>query len=277
YKLKGFLEEVGLDFKKHSLKKIPVAGEVREQIQLHIKSGNQPYIPGSSLKGAIRTALVSFFFESEGDKLIKKKGYIGEDIFGRYGNDILKYMLVSDTMPFQGDVLRIARFYKLNLESKKSTIPVIKEVIAQGSVSTFTIKTIAKKGEVEDKFSFLYEGNEESLLGIINTYSQKNIEIELEQLQKHRGNQLKDIEEFYINLLDTVIKADHSKEAYLRIGSGKTFYDNTIAQKLSKHLLCQVIRRNYNKVDVNSFPITWTIIIEGFCIEVPGWIRISKE
>jgi CRISPR/Cas system CSM-associated protein Csm5 (group 7 of RAMP superfamily) len=276
FKLKGFLEKAGLDYKKYALRKIPVTDEVKEQIQLHIKSGSQPYIPGSSLKGAIRTAIISFLFGGSEERLKNKRNYIGEDLFGSYGQDVLKYLVVSDTMPFQEKDLGIATFHKLNLESKKTSIPVIKEVISRGSVSTFSIKTKAKKGEVKEQFTFLQEGKEDSLLGIINEYSRKNIEIELEQLQKYRGDEIKDIEEFYSSLFQVVTKAYSTKEAYLRIGSGKTFYDNTIAQKLSKDFLQQVITKNFKKANIKYFPKTRTVIREGLYQRVPGWIRISK-
>lgn len=275
FKLKSFLEGNGLDYKKYTLRKIPVTEEIKEQIQLHIKSGNRPYIPGSSLKGAIRTALISLFFSSE-ESLKGGKGYIGEDIFGRYGEDVLKYLLVSDTMPFSEDDLGIARFYKINLETHKTDIPVNKEVIKQGSVSTFSIKTKAKKGEISEQFTFLLEDNEEALLGIINNYSQKNIEIELSKLQTYSGEETKELKEFYNSLLQAVTQSDPTKEAYLRLGSGKTYYDNTIAQKFSDGFLQQVIKSNFKKAKRNIFPKTRTVIIDGSFKVVPGWVKLTK-
>lgn len=276
FKLKSFLEGNGLDYKKYALRKIPVSEEIKEQIQLHIKSGNQPYIPGSSLKGAIRTALISHFFSAE-KNLKDGKGYIGEDIFGKYGDDVLKHLLVSDTMPFPEDELRIAIFYKINLKTKKTDIPVIKEVIKRGSVSSFSIKTNAKNGEIREKFPFLVEGNEETLLGIINNYTQKNIEIELNHLQHNHGEETKDLEEFYSCLLQAVTQADPANEAYFRIGSGKTYYDNTIAQKFSDDFLHQVIKHNYKKAAPNFFPKTRMVIIDGSSKIVPGWVKITKN
>jgi CRISPR-associated protein Csm5 len=275
FKLKSFLEGNGLDYKKYALRKIPVSEEIKEQIQLHIKSGNQPYIPGSSLKGAIRTALISHLFSLE-KNLKGRKGYIGEDIFGKYGEDVLKHLLVSDTMPFPEEELRIARFYKINLETKKTDIPVIKEVINRGSVSDFDIKTKAKNGEIREKFPFLLEGNEETLLGIINNYTQKNIEIELNHLQHYSEEETKALEEFYNRLLQAVTQTNPAKEAYLRIGSGKTYYDNTIAQKFPNDFLHQVIKNNFKKADPNFFPKTRTVIIDGSSKNVPGWIKITK-
>ena len=166
FKLKAFLDDAGLDYKKHALKKIAVSDEIKEQIQLHIKSSGLLYIPGSSLKGAIRTALISSLF-TDSEDVYKKKKYIGEDIFGRFGDDELKYLLISDTMPFSPKSLGIAKFYKFNLKKSETDIPVIKEVIYPRSSSTFTIKTKAKKGEVKEKHTFLQAKKKDYCWGLL--------------------------------------------------------------------------------------------------------------
>ena len=38
----------------------------------------------------------------------KTKKNIGEDIFGRYGDDVLKYLHVSDTLPFRQEDLELS-------------------------------------------------------------------------------------------------------------------------------------------------------------------------
>jgi len=133
---------------------------------------------------------------------------------------------------------------------------------------------------VKDDFAFLQEKQEDALLKIINEYTLKNITTELEQLQKHKSDEIKDIEEFYDNLLQTVKEADWTREAFLRIGSGKTYYDNTVAnaiiERLSKEDLQDLIRRTFKNADANFFPKTRTIIMQGFYKKVPGWIKISK-
>ena len=188
----------------------------------------------------------------------------------------MKYLCVSDTMPFSEKSLGIAKFNKFNMKKNQSDIPIIKEVISPGSRSTFTIKTKAKKGEIKEKHAFLQAGMESLLLGIINEYTKKNIQIELEQLQRCKNSEVKDLKSFYTTLLQKVKNADDSNEAYLRIGSGKTYYDNTIAQKLSKETLQKIIENNFKRADINFFPVTRTVIIEENTKKVPGWVRISK-
>ena len=97
--------------------------EVQEQIKdMH----DRPYIPGSSLKGAIRTALLYAGF-AERDKVFKMrdvgekakfaaKGYEQDLLVGKYqgtGNqdpyyDLLRAMQVSDSTPADASGLRLA-------------------------------------------------------------------------------------------------------------------------------------------------------------------------
>lgn len=286
FKLKSFLERVGLDFEKYSYKKLPASEEIREQVQLHVKSAGQPYIPGSSLKGAIRTALLTHFLSLEDEQLMKyiaeeerkSRGffrYIGQDQFGKFNEDKLKYLQVSDSLPFNQEGLKIVKFYKYNLKSGSLTIPIVKEVIVSG-VSTCRIKMSAKKGEINGKLSLLLAGNEAALLEIINKYASKNVAMELEQLERFTNEETREMEKFYRSLLESIKSADKAKEAYLRIGSGKTYYDNTIAQKLSSKTKKEIITRNFRRANPNAFPITRTVILDGGKKEVPGWVRISK-
>ncbi|NLZ53009.1 MAG: type III-A CRISPR-associated RAMP protein Csm5, partial [Thermoanaerobacteraceae bacterium] len=276
-RLKGFFENMGLDFKNFASKKIPVEGEIKEQIQLHIKTGSKPYVPGSSLKGAIRTAIISYFFTENSERNIKNsKEYIGQDIFGRYNEDILKFLQVSDTTPFGEEDLGIAKFFRYNLETDKMGIPVIKEIIPTKRASTFTIGSKAKEGKIDTRFKFLEEGKEKSLFEIMNAYSRKNVENELKELKRSNNSELQDAKEFYAMLLDAVSTADSTKEAYLRIGSGKTYYDNTIARKLSKDFLEKIITNNFKKADANFFPQTRTLVLYKGQKQAPGWVKLEK-
>lgn len=212
FNLKNFLVEANLNYRKFVLQKIAVDAVIREEIQLNIKTGIQPYIPGSSLKGAIRTSLICYLYSGEEKGLKNKKNYIGEDILGKYSDDVLKHLMISDTQPFQEDALGIERFNRFNLENKKVTIPVVKEVIKEGSITHFRIKSKAGSSDLKGKFSFLQEGNEEELLSIINKYAKRNITIELDQLDKYSGEEINKLKDFYKRLLHDVKNVDEKKQ-----------------------------------------------------------------
>jgi len=280
FNLKGFLQDAGLDYKEYAVKKIPVSEEVKEQLHLHIKTGGMPYIPGSTLKGAIRTALISHLFSVEDEAVVmqqcQKQGYIGQNYFGSYGDDLLKNLLVSDTEPFQEQDLGIVKFNKYNLAKGKEQLTLVKEVINRGSFSSFTIKTTARKNRLAAKLWFLGEGHEEDLLPIINEYSRNNLALELKSLRRGLQNEVADLIEFCSQLLQSIENANPTKEAYLRIGFGKTYYDNTIAQKLSKESVRQIISKHFPKAAPGFFPKTRTVIMTQGRKEMPGWVRIIR-
>lgn len=78
-----------------------------QQIKEFIRDGfDRPYIPGSSIKGAIRTAVLSSIAQAMNEtdflKNVKNKGYITPNtleakVFGKNpNNDVFRYMRVSD-------------------------------------------------------------------------------------------------------------------------------------------------------------------------------------
>lgn len=71
YKLKNFFEDNGLNYKDFSYNKLSANEEITEQINRAVCSGIRPYIPGSSIKGAIRTAFIYRFFSKDKIDLFK--------------------------------------------------------------------------------------------------------------------------------------------------------------------------------------------------------------
>ncbi len=119
-----------------------------------VKTMDVPYIPGSSLKGAIRTAILwkavcedSSFVDSlrrEGDKRLNKKK-VGSDYFakllgtGESGRrpdakfDLLKFVEVSDMMPVpdQTDLLSIAGIVTYSQQRGGKLVPKPYQILAE--------------------------------------------------------------------------------------------------------------------------------------------------
>ncbi len=112
----------------------PETGEIREAIK---SIGNRPYIPGSTLKGAFRTALLSHMIDTD-DTLFKNKleylkklaqqpprgnprtqtpaKRIESDAFGKDPNhDLMRALQVSDTEPLESDSLEIGVAWTVTL------------------------------------------------------------------------------------------------------------------------------------------------------------------
>lgn len=114
----------------------PETTDIREAIK---SVGNRPYIPGSSIKGALRTALLSDMINNEENAKLKKdstehlnreidKGSrafrrnetpakrIEELAFGKDPNhDLLRALQVSDTEPLESDALAIETAWTVTL------------------------------------------------------------------------------------------------------------------------------------------------------------------
>ena len=148
----------------------PETTEIREAIK---SVGNRPYIPGSSIKGAIRTALLSDLINSDENKQLMDdslqhlnreidKGApprlrtenparkIEELAFGKDPkHDLLRALQISDTEPLESDALAIETAWTVTLNQNNQLEQKIEgntqyknyvEVIQGVKALTFTIK-----------------------------------------------------------------------------------------------------------------------------------------
>jgi len=98
----------------------------QDDIRTHIRNGmGKPYIPGSSLKGAIRSAIFNHIInqeripirindEREGRERFKKPNELEKDVFGDITNNLMHFIQVSDIVVPQ-DYLSIQHTKTFNL------------------------------------------------------------------------------------------------------------------------------------------------------------------
>lgn len=148
----------------------PETTDIREAIK---SVGNRPYIPGSSIKGALRTALLSDLINNaENEKLYNDSSqHLNREIdkgapsrrrqenpaqeiekaaFGKDPNhDLLRALQISDTEPLQSDALAIETAWTVTLNHNNELIQKIEgnteyknfvEVIQGVKTLTFTLK-----------------------------------------------------------------------------------------------------------------------------------------
>ena len=160
------------DFSTYSLlcAQSPETTDIREAIK---SVGNRPYIPGSSIKGAIRTALLWDLINSDKNKQLledsaahlnteierelpsrQRQEYparrIEELAFGKDPNhDLLRALQVSDTEPLEIDALAIEMAWTVTRNQNNELVQKIDgrteyknfvEVIQGGQTLTFTLK-----------------------------------------------------------------------------------------------------------------------------------------
>lgn len=112
---------------------------------------NQPIIPGSSIKGSIRTAILNYY-SNQVSRNIDDDRFLQKKILGykNVNEDYLKYLKVSDFLP---EKVNTKIVYAVNLKkdgSNTSTPYQISEVIETGSefegtISVINVNNIAKK------------------------------------------------------------------------------------------------------------------------------------
>lgn len=294
YTLKKLFADYHIDYQTVSKAQIPVKGELKaEAIMETIKSGTRPYVPGSSIKGAIRTALLYTHRKEEGytieqalsdlQQKKRQKAYIGDDLFGAFSKDILKYLHVSDTELLSDYDTEIVKTLRYHLKKHTLDIPAVKEVIPSGKRLTFRLQVKAKRNyhkNITNPFSYLLETDEKSgekeILRRVNTFTSDLLSRELNILKKYGEETVAPVIELYTGIINETMRLQEEQNgAILRLGSGKSYFDNTISQLFSDEEIRKMPLRRKNKKE-QLFPVTRAMIPNTVLHDsVLGWVKIS--
>ncbi|MBW9222472.1 type III-A CRISPR-associated RAMP protein Csm5 [Methanothermococcus sp. SCGC AD-155-C09] len=267
----------------------------RVQVEKFINQNGRYYVPGSSIKGAIRTAYIFDYYDKnigklvdilegdnknknaqyneKGEAVVKKAmGKIKDDSFkcnekgkavvegaiGGIENDFFKYLLITDSNYIDPNNFEFIETRRYNLEYKK-----------RGKSKLFgnkECKETLKKGsqftlELTIKKGFPKDFN--GIKNICNNFTRAIIEFEMNN--KYLTQYLKN---FYKN--EILNKLDNNGNGfYLPIGSGSGFLSKTIYLLLHKHnkdlnLIreCLPMRKSQKVNDYLDFPRTRVIDIK---------------
>lgn len=214
-------------------------------IRRHIHSAGRPYIPGSSIKGAIRTAMVYAFLEEtpEGHKFInrfiqqlnKPDKEQKQNIRSNFTNplkslldknpmsDPFKYVQVTDSDFIDYGNVSIEPAARYHLKKLSEDSPAWREAIADGAMTNFSIRFTAAKTQLTDGF-WQRLTDWDYIAQVLNQFSRASIENEINSLS---NDFFVEVKRFYSDLLRQLNQIQ-KHEAILRIGAGKTFFDNTV-------------------------------------------------
>lgn len=217
-------------------------------VKEHIKCGGA-YIPGSSIKGAIRTALMWSFLNADSNKDIlfdelgfwlnknkitnrdlKKIGdQISHKVFGEDAhNDILRVLRISDTGTIDLEHLEVS---EIKIVGNPQEIPVYVENLKTGTEATFDLyldedMLNTEKKELDFKNHKLREYiNKSKICEACNTFSKRVVEEHLRYLWENYNCE-STIDEF--ERLRSKIEGCGDNEAVLHIGWGGGWYSTTI-------------------------------------------------
>ncbi|HXL02586.1 MAG TPA: type III-A CRISPR-associated RAMP protein Csm5 [Candidatus Atribacteria bacterium] len=299
-----FFNEHGLSPRDFSRATIPVSFPNsitfgNRNLFLPTLTGGKPYIPGSSIKGAIRTALM-FDYIKNGDNgglghgatphlQDSRQVYTGSDIFclpdnkSRYPseNDALRFLQVTDTTPSPLESLRV---YALERKGgASSAIPALLLGFHPGTEMTFEVNILPgfEKANIPDYWKKFFRKGEVAILKAIKNYSVTLLRDETDRLKKRSDkppeNQL--LYDSYTRILsNTKNNIKQGGAALLRIGFGKTYYFNSIGYFLSDEEKKRY-EKNWKRVkSVSEFPITrWMIRTpDNQCLPA-GWSLIQEK
>lgn len=220
------------------------------EIKAFIKDGlfNKPYIPGSSLKGAIRSTVLSQWLKPDTDKR-----FADDNLIGKFENSWFRHLQVHDVQ-FESTDFIPTKLYNLGKDSDEwqgkwkkrggfngfseakfsktgfdtAYECVIPDTIAKLSINTDkAIPDRLPDSQNADKKVFFTDEKSEKLLITINDSTLIHLEKELKFFQKYdqAENSEKIIES--IEELIHLAKSFNGNKAILRLGSGSGFHAMT--------------------------------------------------
>jgi CRISPR-associated protein Csm5 len=275
----------------------PTAGGWTYSIQEHIKdSFAQAYIPGSSLKGAIRTAMAWRRLDSGAvhvqvgdlrpDSRFADDGVMGK-IFGDTPNlDVMRALHIADTEGVAaagGLALEVAAVYSLRadrLQPKGADFRSCVEVLPIGTVLTGSLRRddyllqgsgAAHLGLSEDRRAWFF--------GLLQHCSAFAEEVIVREQKFYAQHGLAGVAAFYRSLADELQARDQRREFLLDLGWGTGWLTKTVGLALDPGDLA-AIREQYHlgRSDHELFPKTRRLIERANVPELPlGWVKVRLE
>lgn len=181
--MENFKEFSAYEISTDSLKK-PKRGSLNE-IAMAMKDKNMdPYVPGSTLKGAIRLAIISELLHGEGVKKPSKYNFLDEYLRDRRKRDNyvtwkmkeiedraigvikekdinpFKYLQISDSDPISKDKLILSQKIDVGIDKSDNNISIYRESIRPGETIKFQMvlddRFIMDIEEIEDAIKYFF-------------------------------------------------------------------------------------------------------------------------
>lgn len=264
----------------------------RYNIKEFIKTIGKPFLPGSSLKGAIRTALIrgnnfeehykkslNFLNKSKGRNINKKHfdDFVEKKLFGDSYESPFRFLRISDGYVVSNHDLKIVPIEVLNLKKKRRVLPYIyTEALnlhtkIRGNIDFGFLEAI-KNSEFKDNFKNLQIV--EDFVKKVNNGVKRYINDEIDLL---KGN-LKELETFYSTLLKRMNNLKDN-QFIVQIGFSTGYYSKTVVGKLDSNQikLMKIKRLLYKKVKPEFFPVTRRVVRRNGVMEPLGWILVTLK
>lgn len=248
--LVSFLDECDIDPLDIQLASYPVEVEPAAEIRPLIRTGyGETIIPGSSIKGAIRSVLFHHLYQQNN---VHEK-YAEKELFGTIGNNLMKYIrpfdaVCTETTITNSELFNLYQQYG-NWESDyKPGFIVSTESFARGASAQFRLsiadglyrKLKEVEGQSRKDLTPTYAGQVVDkqdpvghLFQLINNYTRTHLERELAFFKRY--NQAEDIEYLISNLEDYLQMTQSEQHCVLRLAYGSGFHAITGDWRFSDH------------------------------------------
>ncbi len=276
-----------------------------------MKTGGKPFIPGTSLKGAIRTIILKVLVSQLPDEKFKKALISGKKkannpkevgrilnkkIFGSDPTtDIMKGIQVSDSTKVDANKLKIypiktikqkkyeyeVKFWANHGEFLSCETEVEGNIVIDwGKISNALKEEKVSKYFSEAEMKKYLRYIEENILEIIKEMGQLRTENEINYFDKYADGRFDSIVEFYQKL-------QKKEKPLIRLGRFSGYMDKSLGDEikaLDKNLLMSIVRDYYRKYSPRDFPVTRLLLKkernnkEEFSYP-PGWaeMELSKK
>ena len=284
--------------KEYAKRRIPLYGELKENDTLKecIHNGfGLPYIPGSSIKGAIRTAILASLANKISNKETKIQVYsrgrtkieasiVEKELFGNDPNsDVFRFIQVGDAY-FEKESEIATRLINLNIRQSNSLRDTSKsqivEAIGMESESEFQLK-VSKEYYDFVKGRYSQMGNLpvssiSDLFSLINEHTRKLVEDEINDwgnTEKIGGD---DYVEEMKRILEEINSCKAGQSCVLRIGhaSGWRFITGawTEAMENFNNVVVPASRPNNRHYEEYNFPKTRRLDEDSYLL---GFVKLS--
>ncbi|QTA38789.1 type III-A CRISPR-associated RAMP protein Csm5 [Thermosipho ferrireducens] len=261
---------------KHSLK-----GYLPRNLRINefVKTAGRPYIPGSSLKGAIRTFLIkgTKYTEKYSVKLFKTSygkskffdDTVDRELFGTPNESPFRMLKIFDSETIDVKNLKVKMIEVVKLNENKKSIPLYYEVLDKG---------IKLRGEIVIDYRFMNSNfikNSEILDNFVERLKkgyEDYVDHELSILERYKVLPLL---KFYKYL--SSIKLSEN-QFLVQLGASTGFYSKTLVKSMdSKSIgnLKKILGNRGRKISVKLFPKTRRVIKEGNYWIPLGWAKIT--
>ncbi len=262
-------------------------------LHLHIKTNNQPYIPGSSIKGLLRMAILFKYLQDHPETLSDIEGNIEDKLnyksplwaLKQYWSDkerkLLPEKVFQAIRPYDSELvpdkeLLIVQTYRRNLYSDDSDgLDWLTECIFSTNPIPFEF-TLYADFENFDYFNFLKKLDLNSLFKIINLHSLRLINQELELLQ--RASMTFEVRKMVSDQLEELkkqIEISDNEYAITRLGKGKTIFFQTILPLLNQELRNQILNLFKKEDDTGEIPRTRVLSVKDKLLF--GWMKLTGK